>query len=141
MNTTYLYVIDGQGRRLRPAHDRAPAQFGARRDSPGTPPHRRDVFAGRMIVRAVSTCARRQAFAAVVFLAREHLWIEMTSRRIADEAVLDAVERVAGVEHGAVDHRVLLARDERRRILQRRIAQSTDATRSSVFVDWLARRR
>ena len=44
--------------------------------------------------------ARRQAVRSVRALARELRVVEMALQRILDDAVLDAVERVARVEHG-----------------------------------------
>ena len=111
-----LVVIDGQRGRLRPAHDRAPAKLGAGRVAG------KHLLTARRLRRAHErsrglNLPGRQAFPAVrPFRHASDLRIEMAARRIADEAVLDAIQRVARVEHGAVDHRVLFARDERRRL-------------------------
>ena len=55
---------------------------------------------------------RREAVGGVVVLAFEHLRIEAAARRIFQNAIADAVKRVARLDGGFMDERILGGRDK-----------------------------
>ena len=126
-----------RARRPRPAH---PSSLPGSRPGKITAPVRR-ILSGRVDLPRGLHLRRRQARRRCRRRALDHLRIEVAACRIVDDAVLDAVERVAGVERRLVDRRVLLRRDVAGRIRQRGLRDPEALRPACASCSWPARRR
>ena len=117
-----LEVIGRDAHRVRSTGQARPPQFASRLESredldscPGVLHRPIDLASGFHL-------GGGQTRGGIICTALDRLCIKMASRRIIDHAVFDAVEAVAGVQHGLVDQRVLLLRDVAGGVLQRRMS-------------------
>ena len=72
----------------------------------------RTLTTGWYIIRVVSTCGQSDRSRLVRAFASSTLRIEFALTRILDDAILDAIVRIAGVKHRLVDRRELVWRND-----------------------------
>ena len=126
-----LELIDRRRVRIGPAQHARPSELGAGLEA------RKDLRARLSILHRAHHHLRRrdlrgrQARRRVGAGALQHARVEAASRRILDEAVLDAVDRVARLHDRRVDHREFADRDDARLILEHRL-RHPDAPRVEV---------
>ena len=131
--------VVGHGQRPRTARGAGPAQLAARLEAG------KNFLAGfRVDQRRVDFFGRldlsgREAIRAVGAFALRHRRVEFAVWGIADDTVLDAVARIAGVESGLVQHGIFFRRNPAGRILERGLGDRYQLkTLGGAVVTWIA---